>query len=72
MYGREACLPIQLTQATSELDEDDFEAKVKRMPELRANVHSNALANIAIAQDRQKKHYDAKHNINTKLKVGCL
>ena len=23
MYGREACLPIQLTQATSELDEDD-------------------------------------------------
>ena len=28
-YGREARLPIQLTQATSELDEDDFEAKVK-------------------------------------------
>ena len=70
MYGREARLPIQLTQATSELDEDDFEAKVKSMAELRAKVHSNALANIEKAQERQKKHYDAKHNTNTKLKVG--
>ena len=56
MYGREARLPIQLTQATSELDEDDFEAKVKHMAELRVKVHSNALANIAKAQERQKKH----------------
>ena len=70
MQGREARLPIQLTQTTSELDEDDFEAKVKRMAELRAKVHSNALANIEKAQERQKKHYDAKHNTNTKLKVG--
>ena len=44
MYGREARLPIQLTQTTSELDEDDFEAKVKRMAELRAKVHSNTLS----------------------------
>ena len=70
MYGREARLPIQLTQATSELDEDDFEAKVKSMAELQAKVHSNALANIEKAQERQKKHYDTKHNTNTKLKVG--
>ena len=32
--------------------------------------HSNALANIEKAQEHQKKHYDAKHNTNTKLKVG--
>ena len=70
MHGRKAHLPIQLTQTTSELDEDDFEAKVKRMAELRVKVLSNALANIEKAQERQKKHYDAKHNTNTKLKVG--
>ena len=33
-------------------------------------VHSNALANIVKAQERQKKHHDAKHDTNTKLKVG--
>ena len=33
MYGREARLPIQLT-LTSDLDEDDFEGKVKHMAEL--------------------------------------
>ena len=72
MYGREARLPIELTRVTSELEEDDFETKVKRMAELRAKVHSNALANIEKAQERQKKHYDAKHNTNTKLKVGDM
>ena len=46
MYGREARLPIQLTQATSELYEDGFEAKVKRMAEFQAKLHSNALAKI--------------------------
>ena len=40
------------------------------MAELRAKLHSNALANIEKAKERQKKHYDAKHNTNTKLKVG--
>ena len=55
MYGREARLPIQLTQATSELDEDDFEAKVKHMAELRAKVHSNTLANIAKSPGASKE-----------------
>ena len=40
MHGREARLPIQLT-LTSDLDEDDFEGKVKHMAELRPKVHSN-------------------------------
>ena len=70
MYGREARLPIDLTRVTSELNEDNFEAKVKCMAELRAKLHSNALANIEKAQERQKKHYDAKHNTNTKLRIG--
>ena len=33
-------------------------------------MHSNALTNIEKAQEHQKKHYAAKHNTNTKLKVG--
>lgn len=71
MYGREARLPIDLRRAETEIDDnDDFDLKVKHMLELRAKMHSNALANISKAQEQQKKQFDAKHNTNTSLKVG--
>ena len=74
MYGREACLPIDLVRVVEKDGEipsgEEFDKKVKCMLELRAKVHSNALANINKAQEQQKKQFDARHNTNTKLKVG--
>lgn len=70
MYGREARLPIELTGKKADVTEANFEPKRKALQELRVQVHSNALANIGKAQERQKRIYDAKHNTATKLKIG--
>ena len=40
----------------SVLSEKEFDEKVKCMIELRAKLHSNALANITKAQEQQKKN----------------
>ena len=70
MYGREARLPVQLSGKKAEVgSEENFESKLKGLQELRRKVHANALANISKAQERQKKHYDKKHNTGTKIKV---
>ena len=70
VYGREARLPIDLTRPVSEskCGCDDIDTKVDRMLEIRAKLHSNALANIERGQERQKHHYDAKtqHKYKTK------
>lgn len=72
MYGWEARLPIDLTRAQCENEDDDLdlETKVHRMLELQKQLHDKARSNIEKAQARQKQQYDAKHNTNTSLKVG--
>ena len=71
MYGREARLPIDPTRVQcTHPDELDFEKKVEKMLEIQKKMHDRARSNIEKAQARQKRQYDAKHNTNTKLKVG--
>ena len=72
MYGREACLPIDLTrvQPDDEPQELDFELKLQRMLELQKKLHEQAYANIQKAQACQKKQYEAKHNTDTRITVG--
>ena len=72
VYGREARLPIDLARISEKCEEicseqelQEFDETVKWMFELRAKVHSNALANITKSQEQQKKRFDAKHNTNT-------
>ena len=68
MYGREARLPVELSGKKAEVgSKEDFESKLKGLQELRRKVLANALANISKAQERQKKHYDKKHNTGTKI-----
>ena len=40
------------------------------MLELQKELHNKTRSNIEKAQARQKRQYDAKHNTNTKVKVG--
>ena len=60
MYGHEARLPINLARISEKgeeiCSEQEFNEKVKCMLELRAKVHSNALANVTKAQEQQKKN----------------
>ena len=75
MYGREACLPIELATEVNSSDSSDesmesFEEKIQQFLDIRKQVHDKARANIKKAQDNQKRQYDAKHNTNTHLKVG--
>ena len=72
MYGQEARIPIDLTQAPSDVAPDklDFETKVWKMLKLQKEVHDKARSNLEKAQAFQKLQYDAKHNTNTKIKVG--
>ena len=71
MYGREARLPIDLTrQDVSSSEVVDFSTKLERMLEFRKKVHDQAKSNIEIAQEKQKRQYDSKHNTKTLVKVG--
>ena len=72
MYGREPHLPIDLTCVPSDVapDKRDFETKVQKMLELQKELHDKARSNNEKPQARQKWQYDAKHNTNTKVKVG--
>ena len=45
-----------------EEEDGDTEEILARMLEIRERCHSKAKENIAAAQDKQKKQYDAKHN----------
>ena len=50
-------------------DEDvDTDGILQQLLEIRERCHSKAKENIASAQERQKKQYDAKHDT---LKVNC-
>ena len=40
------------------------------MLEQQKELHDKAKSNIEKAQTHQKQQYDAKHNTNTKIKVG--
>ena len=46
----------------SEEEDGDQDEILTRMLEIRERCHSKAKENIAAAQDKQKKQYDAKHN----------
>ena len=71
MYGREARLPIDVTRVDgTSPDEVDFTTKVQKMLEFQKKVHDEARSNVGKAQEKQKKHYDAKHNNKTFVKVG--
>ena len=69
MYGREACLPIDLSRVLQQetVDEPDLESKNAKMIELQKKLHDQARKNIERAQQRQKRQFDAKHNSLTKL-----
>lgn len=56
MYGREACLPLDLTRVPSDIapNKMDFETKVQKMLELQKELHDKARINIEKAQARQK------------------
>lgn len=51
-------------------DETSVAEKVEKMLEIRRKLHENALGNIRKAQKCQVRQYDAKHNIDSKLKIG--
>ena len=73
MFGREARLPINLTQvkhAKEQHKELAFSEKVEKMLDMQKSLHDQARQNIQEAQERQKHQYDAKHNSRTTLKVG--
>ena len=72
MYGREACLPIELATKVNSCDSSDksmesFEEKIQQHLDIRKQVHDKACASIKKAQDNQKCQYDGKHNTNTHL-----
>ena len=46
----------------------DTDCILQQLLEIRECCHSKAMENIANAQERQKKQYDAKHDA---LKVNC-
>ena len=81
VYGRQACLPVQLNmtpleEETSDGDDGtnaiqhfDFEVQTEEM----ITLHKKALDNIRIAQERQKGYYNAKHcKDKNKYTVGVL
>jgi hypothetical protein len=74
MFGRTPILPIEMDIASRpDRDDDDdvspspqssavqFNEKVSIMMAIREQVKAKAMSNIEKAQERQKKHYDAKH-----------
>ena len=59
MFGREACLPIELaTEVNSSASSDEsmelFEEKIQQLLDVRKQVHDKARTNIKKAQENQK------------------
>jgi hypothetical protein len=70
MHGREAKLPIESLFCCGETKTEEVpDGKITELLELQESVHAEVKENIAKAQQRQKRQYDAKHNTQTTLKV---
>ena len=59
-----------MSKASQGRDDLTLEEKVEKMLDMRKALHDKAMKNILTAQQHQKKHYDAKHNSRTNLKIG--
>ncbi len=76
LYGRKPCLPIELETAPTAQSEEEgfpsneaFDDTVAKHIELCRNIRSAAKANIEVAQNKQKRIYDAKHVLPS-FKIG--
>lgn len=76
MYGREARLPIDITQPKPEEDditqELTLDERVKRVIAFQKEIHDKARDHVVKAQEKQKQRYDVKHNGRTELKVTSI
>ena len=81
VYGRQARLPVELQDLPFEGEEDPLiepsqvepDFSLDERTERMIRIRKEALENIAKAQSRQKKYYDAKHcKDKAQYKVGSL
>ena len=72
MYNREAKLPVEASMPcrSKEFDNANIDEKVKMLVELKKQIHDQVKGNILKAQEKQKRHYERKHNIGSILKVS--
>lgn len=77
LYGRHPKLPVDVgrEEMTTEKDDEEFSSEyVKKVVQVMQQVHDVALDNaheaIKVAQTRQKKQYNARHESKLKLKPG--
>lgn len=66
MFGREARIPIQMEISPEENIKQTLEERVEELADLRQS-YAKVAENIKDGQEKQKKHYDAKHGANKKV-----
>ena len=74
MFGRKALLPVELEKETpiinNVLSDEPSDETIASFSSNRQGLYKKVKANIILAQNNQKKHYDRKHSLPSSFKIG--